>query len=130
MCCEKVTLAPLTSSIPRRQLLEKNYAVLISMAPISTETEEMTRVVPRHFGPPLPEVHLSPARGHLIMTVAIALTNRLYRVTSSTRCGGSCSCITRSELVLPPYCTRAAHVSRSCPLLFWYPPPIDRMHLR
>ncbi len=26
------------------------------MAPISTETEEMTRVIPRHFGPPLPEV--------------------------------------------------------------------------
>lgn len=50
--CERInTLDEAT----RLRLLEKNYAVLISMAPISTETEEMTRVVPRHFGPPLPE---------------------------------------------------------------------------
>jgi len=51
--CERLTsLDPAT----RERILCQNYAMLISMAPISTETQVITSCLPVHFGPSIPEV--------------------------------------------------------------------------
>eukprot|EP01114_Cavostelium_apophysatum_P023794 TRINITY_DN9078_c0_g1_i1.p1 TRINITY_DN9078_c0_g1~~TRINITY_DN9078_c0_g1_i1.p1 ORF type:complete len:782 (+),score=207.84 TRINITY_DN9078_c0_g1_i1:79-2424(+) len=41
----------------RERILNQNYALLISMAPISSETATVTSCIPRHFGPAIAEVN-------------------------------------------------------------------------
>eukprot|EP00727_Mastigamoeba_balamuthi_P002519 m51a1_g12264 hypothetical protein (780) ;mRNA; f:192530-195504 len=41
----------------RQRILLKNYALLISMAPISTESMPVCPVAPTHYGPPIPEAN-------------------------------------------------------------------------
>lgn len=52
--CERLNqLEPVT----RERILNQNYALLISMAPISNETPTVTSCIPRHFGPAIAEVN-------------------------------------------------------------------------
>lgn len=38
-------------------MLAKNYAVLVSMAPITADSSPVCTVMPHHFGPPIPEAN-------------------------------------------------------------------------
>jgi len=40
-----------------QRVLSKNYAVLVSMAPITAESTPVCPVLPHHFGPPIPEAN-------------------------------------------------------------------------
>eukprot|EP01088_Endostelium_zonatum_P006968 TRINITY_DN1911_c0_g1_i2.p2 TRINITY_DN1911_c0_g1~~TRINITY_DN1911_c0_g1_i2.p2 ORF type:complete len:410 (-),score=107.59 TRINITY_DN1911_c0_g1_i2:38-1267(-) len=40
----------------RLRILQRNYSILISMAPISTDTQKSTQLIPNHFGPALKEI--------------------------------------------------------------------------
>ncbi|KAL6051572.1 General transcription factor IIH subunit 4 [Balamuthia mandrillaris] len=52
--CERINSLDESTKL---RLLEKNYEILISMAPITAESQIGTRLMPNHFGPPLPEVN-------------------------------------------------------------------------
>jgi len=52
--CERLTSL---ETATRERILNLNYALLISMAPISSETQAITSCIPLHFGPAIPEVN-------------------------------------------------------------------------
>lgn len=39
------------------KILQKNYGVLMTMAPLTVLTPSVTAAQPHHFGPPIPEVN-------------------------------------------------------------------------
>lgn len=53
--CERLESLPL-STISR--IFQNNYALMVSMAPISAETKLITSTIPAHFGPLIPEVSI------------------------------------------------------------------------
>jgi len=82
----------------RLRILNKNYVVLISMAPISTETQAITQVVPRHFGPSLPEISSVWFQLFLYHTVGSGLPCILY--PKGTRASHLPSCFREYDKVL------------------------------
>jgi len=67
----------------RLRILNKNYAVLVSMAPISAETTPVTSCIPPHFGPTLAEVNSVWFKLFLYSTVGSGPTSVL--LTKGTR---------------------------------------------